>query len=637
MPNTESVYVCLREKISVLESDPRMTMGSMMDVLCKDEAINWKMIKTQEKTLPTWEKIATNWKYWVIRRFTKAGRFVNGGDRVSAMYKGKKQQHIVEYVEQQTKATDQCTDTEALVDRCILEVKQKWQTNTTEGYAVINRVVRHTVLRTRGIAIDDTNCTVTDSMFEKLEITEVRHDVPQDIGGVPFAKLLALDSQVLGQLFDYQKHVLTCQSRNIEAEARKQKAIAQQKEFDTEAERLRERANLLEVQHRIGNVSRKRATTVIADEARLETQIAMPWNNMQSVTGPVWDARPSNHTGTLAEFMTVFKTWASSNLVNMHSRLRMVPKHRGAVVVYCDAAVDIDKDIIPKYWGGPSVTATILPPAVTTAPPHRKPRSLPDGVFDLAAVVLQPLGMQEGTAEYDNAMEKMDLQFCRPTATVWGILWPKRPNGKCIPTRMDVQRDPIIEELREWVRTGFHEPVPSYPAMHTLDVRPAEIVPPELATTSPDVWPFLQRAGLERACGKRLAAYQRSHGLPIPAAQQPHDERLRQFQRITSNSEEVPYKTIAECLGWHNILNDTLAVKCITEALMLQPNRSGGPVQLNVWYMKRGDHAYWRWRMVLHEMRMAAIFITRLRLGGDNLDFLARDVLQCCCNRQPVL
>ena len=628
MANANSAYVYLNEKIDWLVSDPRMTMHSMMDLLSKDEAINWEMIKTQEKTLPTWDTIASNWKYWVIRRYTKAGRFTNGGDRVSTQYKGKKQQHIVEYVEQQIKATDQRTDTEALVERCISDVKQKWQTNTTEGCAVINRVVRHTVLRARGMVIDDANCTVTDNMFENLEIIEVRQDVPQDIGGVPFAKLLALDSQVLGQLFEYQKHLLTCQSRNIEAEARKEEAIAQQKEFDTEAERLRERAKLLEVQHRIDKVSRKRTANVIADDERLETQIAMPWNNMQSVTGPVWQARPSNYTGTLTEFLTMFKTWASPNLVNMHCRLRMVPKHPGACVVVCDPAVDVAKDIIPKYWGGPSAT-TLLPPVIA-APPHRKPRSLPDGVFDLAAVVLQPLGMREGTIEYDNASEKLDLQFCRPMATLWGILWPKRPNGKCLPMRIDVQRDPIIEELREWVHTGFHEPAPSYPAMHTVDVRPAEIVPPELTSTSPDVWPLLQRAGLERACGKRLVAYQRSHGLPIPAAQQPHDERLRQFQRITSNTEEVPYKMIAECLGWHGTLNDTLAVKCITEALMLQPNRSGGPVHLNVWYMKHGDHAYWRWRMVLQEMRIAAIFITRLRLGGDNLDFLARDVSQCC-------
>ena len=93
MTDWESAYLCLAEKIGALENDPHMTMHSMVQTLFEDKGMNWEMILSTEKKAPTWEKIASNWKYCVVRRFTKPGRFVTGGDRSSMRYKRKRQSH----------------------------------------------------------------------------------------------------------------------------------------------------------------------------------------------------------------------------------------------------------------------------------------------------------------------------------------------------------------------------------------------------------------------------------------------------------------------------------------------------------------------------------------------------------------
>ena len=136
------------------------------------------------------------------------------------------------------------------------------------------------------------------------------------------------------------------------------------------------------------------------------------------------------------------------------------------------------------------------------------------------------------------------------------------------------------------LQTSDANPAPTYPALGVEDLRPAEVVPPVLRAMDPDVWPILRRAGLERACTKLLAAYHRSQGCPVPAADPPHDERLRQFRRITEGADELPWRAIAECLGW-GCAPDTTVIKALTEAQMQSPHRPGGPQPTVSWYNNR--------------------------------------------------
>ena len=93
MTDWESAYLCLAEKIGALERDPHMKIHSIVQMLFQDECIDWDTILVTEKKAPTWEKIAKNWKYCVVRRFTTPGRFANGGDRSSIEYKRKRPSH----------------------------------------------------------------------------------------------------------------------------------------------------------------------------------------------------------------------------------------------------------------------------------------------------------------------------------------------------------------------------------------------------------------------------------------------------------------------------------------------------------------------------------------------------------------
>ena len=175
-------------------------------------------------------------------------------------------------------------------------------------------------------------------------------------------------------------------------------------------------------------------------------------------------------------------------------------------------------------------------------------------------------------------------------------------------------------------RVSACNPAPTYPALGVDDHRPAEVVTPVLRAMDADVWPLLRRAGLERACAKLLAAYHRSQGCPVLATDPPHDERLRQFHRITDGKPELPWRAITECLGW-GCAPDTTLIKALTEAQMQSPHRPGGPQPTASWYNNHtGSVALWRYGACLWEMRVAAVFVQRLRLGGANVNFLARDI-----------
>jgi hypothetical protein len=375
---------------------------------------------------------------------------------------------------------------------------------------------------------------------------------------------------------------------------------------------------LLEVKERIRR--EKRPAPVTVDDRWLEAQIAAPWSGMQPVSGPIWESKPEGHAGTIRDTLQRIKEWIGALVPRVQHRMRVFPKLPGIAAVYCPAAVNVSQ-LAQRFCGGPA----------TDAAPVRPRRPLPPGVFNLAAAVLEPLGLQEGDEQYRDHVGQLDLRFHRPTAEHWAVLWPPQPSNKLLLlTHIDVERDPIVPVLREWIQYGAQEPAPAYPATGVIDYRPTEVIPPALHAMDPDVWPLLRRAGLDRACNKYLDAYHRSQGLTVPAAEPPLDERLRQFRRLTSQCDgELTYRQVSDCLGWHHVAHDVQVVKAITDALMRCPARSTGPIPTSLWYVKRGNAARWRWSTCLAEMRVAAVFVTRLRLGGADVSFLARDIAAC--------
>ena len=120
----------------------------------------------------------------------------------------------------------------------------------------------------------------------------------------------------------------------------------------------------------------------------------------------------------------------------------------------------------------------------------------------------------------------------------WDVLWPITTAAKLkqgiIWSYIDGDRDPIVPQLRTWLLTDVADSTPPvYPVAN--DTRTVEIVPLMLQALSCDVWPALERAGLERVCRNYLKFYNLSANMQIPAAREPEQERLRQFRRLSSN------------------------------------------------------------------------------------------------------
>ena len=208
------------------------------------------------------------------------------------------------------------------------------------------------------------------------------------------------------------------------------------------------------------------------------------------------------------------------------------------------------------------------------------------------------------------------------------VLWTSSTRPLEILTWLDVDRDPIVPQLREWMRTadGSSNP-PVYPAVGVPDERPPEPVPEALrAIADDDVWPLIVRVVLPRRQVDRLHEYyRRSDHEGVLAAKVPHDERLRQYRRILRHRSppNLSMREFSDIFHW-NCSRDTSVLKAIVQRLMQRP---GGPVQpTSSWYDHHNKVAMWSPHVCLWELRLAVVFITRLRRGGMDLTFLARDI-----------
>jgi hypothetical protein len=188
-----------------------------------------------------------------------------------------------------------------------------------------------------------------------------------------------------------------------------------------------------------------------------------------------------------------------------------------------------------------------------------------------------------------------------------------------IPTHIDVERDPIVGQLTDWLRNTIKgTPPPTYPAVGVVDKRPEEPVPPELRAMDANVWPHLQSAKLDVVCGKFMTYYNNAKNLtdePLPSTLTPCGERLRQWRRLLSVSDELPYKDIVECLGWHDVVRDSGLVHCLTKALLHSQK-----VPPTAWSVKRRGINMWKCGICLGMMHIACTYVARIRRGGAPMD-----------------
>lgn len=86
------------EQVARSESK-RMTQQMLVDAVSNNTTIQWEKIRTHEKaTLPTSQR--AKWKRCVISRLAGGQqRFPNGGDRVSASFRGVAHRALAEFVE----------------------------------------------------------------------------------------------------------------------------------------------------------------------------------------------------------------------------------------------------------------------------------------------------------------------------------------------------------------------------------------------------------------------------------------------------------------------------------------------------------------------------------------------------------
>jgi hypothetical protein len=139
-------YDILKQKIKELERQPGATQQRIVDALCDDDDIEWNAIYQCERTAETWEVISSHWKRNVIKSFLTAGRFTHGGDHKSEKYRGRMQQAIIAYVENQAATEDRTTqDEDTVAEKCIEEVRSRWRSSTQDGTILIHRMVRRVV------------------------------------------------------------------------------------------------------------------------------------------------------------------------------------------------------------------------------------------------------------------------------------------------------------------------------------------------------------------------------------------------------------------------------------------------------------------------------------------------------------
>jgi hypothetical protein len=599
------------------------------------------------------------------------------------MARSARQAAILAFVEQRAQAAPVAVADEHVAQECVEDVRQRWRTADPAAMGALRTVVHSVTRRVRcilrhesvpaDIVASETTAlaTLEQQTIEEVTIvaTEARGPPAQTdedcwLAHPRLLELVRDRPDMFTALLQTGGEVAVQRTRAIEEtkraakgeeeETKRRLAEEETKRKTTEEETKRKTAEMEEETKRLAlqeetkrilgqrPPSVKRAAAQPLTDLELVEQSRRVFAGRCSLSAAVWDAKPD---GVEVDAHTAYARLAAWVRDTTPGRAA-VPRFRAwfathaVEVLVVDGAVSLPA-VAAAFWatvapgdgGGPSglAVAAVPNPAAPAGRSHHVVTP-PDGVTDLlAALGLDAVGRAA-------ALARLTDEFVPTTRGEWPMLWPPMP--RCVArsalwTHLDTARDPVVGQLREAIAAGAAVPLPVYPAVGALDLRPVEAVPHELQTISPDVWPGMVATapGLARACSRIIVLYGQSAGVPVRAAGAPHDERLRQWRRVTRDGTvaELSYRVIGECLGWFAAdgtqarHQDTCLVKAIVAALLR--SRATAPLKDDAaWYNNGASPVLWRWAACLWEMRLATVFVARLRLAGADVRHLAMDI-----------
>ena len=684
--NKKSSMDRLRNRIQDLENEIGITLEGIVTRLKDDPSIEWVSIIENEKQKESWCKIQTRPKYYIIRSLCTFGKFKPGGDRVSTEARGHHQRAIIAHTEEKARAAHANADDEEVATECLESVLHRWSTPDPAALTVVQRVVHIVVRHARHTNSGGTTEDTTELMQQFDQQLIIRRPDPlpttasekeRPIHDITQEFMRSVPTDVLMGVINLKKSYLELQLRQTELEPERLRA---------ETERLRAEKDLYFAKN--GGYDRKRKASVTpADDGDrwIRREIERPWNNQQSLSAMVLSATPSASIATTEETLAMVCNRVVK--LDIPHRLRLLHNKKSGktyklVYVKPDWTAEVS-EFVAAFWGEiRQPPATLAIPAAPDGSTHTVEESeqlnrvvvksnkelnkgkklvgkLPKGAIDLVAAVL-PHDDDDvrmlSPEQRQQAVCWLDDDFVR-TADVgekWSVLWPPRPRAALtagiIPTFIDVERDPIVPQLRHWLlERHAHDsstlaPAPVYPAVqpNPPDLRPPEPVPLEMqGLEDHNVWKELVAAGLQCCLWSYYVnAYTRwdpqTH--PIPSsAREPCPERLRQWRRLTRLNNDcsqeatgggdlLTYRQICDCLGWQGLGHEAGNIQALTTALV-RHRHAGTPVTAWLTVRSGGAPNLWKWRVCLYEMRVAAVFVERLRIVGcDNLKYLAGDV-----------
>lgn len=678
----------LKQKIAQLEENSDQTLLKMVETLSVDPNINWEEILNEERCIPSWEKIKKWPKYHIIKRYSTPGRYKHG--MTSAAYtKGRHQRAIIKYTEEKARSAIPDANDEEVATECLESVLNRWSTPDPAALTVVQRVV-HTVVRCTRHSIAQAGDTAISELMQQFDEQLIirRPDTPSQatecpVHTIPHELIHSVPSEVLLGMIDLKKSYVHLQTESARIEPDRLRAEADCKR--AEADRLRAETSLyLAKNSSVTSFNKKRKAPDDDGDQWLRREVAHPWNNLMSLSNMVLAAEPPGDNNNLTTKQTLTMVYDRVIEHNILHRVRLL-QHKQIGETYTVVYVRPDwivgaTEFAAAFWrnaGAPRAIAVdnheeekqieeVINPPTQGPVAHKGPRmkvavcKLPKGAHDLAAAVL-PRDDEDvrllSPEQRQQAVRWLDEDFVRiaDVGEKWSVLWPPRPRSALtagvIPTFIDVERDPIVSQLRHWllerlaqVEPSTLRPAPVYPAVqpNPPDLRPPEQAPLEMqGLEDHNVWKELVAAGLQCCLWSYyVTAYNRwnpqTH--PIPSsAREPCPERLRQWRRLTQLGNGDPkeavgggdlltYRQICDCLGWQGLGHEAGNIQALTTALV-RHRQSGKPVTAWLTVCSGNTPNLWKWRDCLYEMRMAAVFVERLRIVGcDNLKFLAGDV-----------
>jgi hypothetical protein len=220
-------------------------------------------------------------------------------------------------------------------------------------------------------------------------------------------------------------------------------------------------------------------------------------------------------------------------------------------------------------------------------------------------------------------VEALRVKFVTPVSVEWPVLFCPSDNDNEILTHLDVAHDPIIPELKHWIKKyNCSDPAPVYPAEDTPDRRFCLFPLPPLPTGEA-LWATVIDARVKPPMERWRESWDDGILEVVPVTAEPEPERRRQLERLAEwHPHGLTVGQVAECMNWEELRGDDEqrafnrdAVRVITLRL-LHPDRTG-PQTGDRFVMKDA----------LFALRTAVAFVYYLLEGGAmNLDCLVDDL-----------